>query len=598
MEIIKKTNYLYIFLICVISIVLIGCQDTTEEIESSTKENDTEEVEKSNQEEADFILQNGNVYTVDEDNSWAESVAVKGEEIVAVGTNEEIQALQGEETEVIDLDGKMVLPGFFDSHTHAASAVNELYTADLNHLNTIEEYQEVLQEFIEENPDAEAVRGRGWINGCCDEFGPRKEDIDEIIPDIPVILTAEDGHSVWVNSKALEMAGITKDTPDPEKGVLERDPDTGEPLGTLREEARSLVSDVIKDYTIEEYKEGILTFQDLAAQRGITSVHVLLGRGNSYEAFKELEEEEKLTVRYRGSFTAVPGEGTEQIKEIAEERDKNTGDLFQTHSVKIFTDGVIEGGTAYLEEPYKHKDSRGDLEWEDRDEFNEVFAAIDKEELQIHVHSIGDAATRITLDGIEYAQEQNGERDSRHGITHIQLVNEEDYERFNELGVLAYPQPFWHMKETGYYEEIEVPYLGRERAEKEYPMKSFFDADVVVASGSDYTVTPEFSPIYGMQYGVTRTEFEYGDTDPDDPESVANPDEIVSLEEMIESFTINGAYADFTEDITGSIEEGKRADLVILEENLFDVPENEISETKVLLTLFEGDEVYRDPSFE
>jgi predicted amidohydrolase YtcJ len=272
------------------------------------------------------------------------------------------------------------------------------------------------------------------------------------------------------------------------------------------------------------------------------------------------------------------------VKEFAEQKQP----LFQITGVKVFVDGVVEGGTAYLLKPYAHKpDFRGEPLWE-QEKLNALCRAADREKLQIHIHAIGDAAIRMTLDALAYAREHNGSRDSRHLITHLHVVDYTDIPRFAELGIIGVPQPFWHAK-GGYFWELEAKYLGRERAEKEYPMKSFLDAGVTLASASDYPVQVPSPPLLAIQLGVTRCI--PGETDPNE---ILGPQERMTLADMIASFTINGAYANLIENETGSIEVGKKADLVVLDQNLFDIPAEEIGNVKVMMTMFEGKAVYRE----
>lgn len=565
------------FLLCVAVLLETGCG-------TSTQDNP-----------ADLVLRNGVIYTVDEERSRAEAVVVRGNEIVYVGSNDGVDAFVGPDTDVIDLNGKMVLPGFFDSHSHPpGGALIESVDVYLYGERSLEGYLNAVGNYAERNPDKTAIRGMGWSNALFPPTGPRKEDLDEIVSDRPVALTSGDGHSTWVNSKALEMAGITKDTPNPEGGVIEKDPDTGEPTGTLREIAAAPVMELLSPYTVEELMEGLVTFQKTANLYGVTTVHVAgvgfdAGYSSGAEAYKRLEESGRLTVRFRGSLLFNPDTPIETVPEFVEKRSQNTGRLFQTNAIKIFIDGVVEGTTAYLFEPYVHRpDYRGELLW-DPDYLNEVCAALDKEGFQIHVHAIGDAATHVALNAFEHAEKANGKRDARPMITHLQLVAPEDKPRFGTLGVVGLPQPFWFQK-GGFYENIEVPYLGEERASQEYPMQSLIDAGAVMASASDYPVTIEFRPLMGIQQAMTRAG--EGVTDPD---QILGPDERVGLEDMIASFTTNGAYANFIEKETGSLEVGKAADLVVVDQDLFEIPATEIGRATVLLTLFEGKEVFRSP---
>jgi hypothetical protein len=329
----------------------------------------------------------------------------------------------------------------------------------------------------------------------------------------------------------------------------------------------------------------------MAARAGVTLCHDAMLETQSIAAFRELEAEGLLKMRFRGALLMKPDQGAEeQIELMLRVRSANTSPYFQVEAAKIFVDGVIEGGTAYLLEPYEHRpDFRGEPIW-GPEILNQMSAALDRENVQIHVHVIGDAATKITLDALEYAQEQNGRRDSRHLITHLQLVTPEDIPRFRQLGVIGVPQPFW-FKVDDYYRNLALPYLGKDRADSQYPMRSFIDAGVVMASASDFPVTIPFDPLIGIQTGITRSAISV------EPEEILWPDEKVDLEEMIASFTYNGAYANYLENELGSLEVGKRADIVVLEKNLFEISSTEIAQTKVLLTLVDGEVVFRDSVF-
>jgi len=301
-----------------------------------------------------------------------------------------------------------------------------------------------------------------------------------------------------------------------------------------------------------------------------------------------LLENKEMTLRVRGTILTDPTKGDSQVPEIVAACNDQQDPLFQITGAKVFVDGVVEGGTAYLLEPYAHKpDFRGEPLWE-QESLNALCSAVDREKRQIHIHAIGDAAIRMSLDALAVAKDLNGRRDSRHLITHLHVVNYDDIPRFAELDIVGVPQPFWHVKGE-YFWGLEAVYLGRERAEKEYPLKSFLDAGVTLACASDYPVQVPSPPLLAIQLGITRCI--PGETDPNE---ILGPNERMSLEDMITGYTINGAYANFVENDTGSIEVGKKADLVVLDRNLFDIPETEIADTNVLLTLFEGKAIYRD----
>ncbi|MGB2963913.1 MAG: amidohydrolase [Anaerolineales bacterium] len=542
-------------------------------------------------ETATLVFKNGAIYTVNKDRSWAQSIVINTDQIVFVGTNKNAESYIGTDTLVVDLDGKMVLPGFIDSHAHPSHAMDLVGNISLYAGESPEEYLKIISVFIEHHPGRDFYRGSGWADTFFSTLGPKKEMLDAIIPDRPIALVSYDGHSMWVNSETLKRAGISKDTPDPDGGRIEKDPASGDPSGTLRETAFKLIKEVIPEYSLEERKNALLAYQEMATAVGVTLVHDAMLDSESITAYNELAGGDQLKMRFRGSITMESDqEIAPQIKRIISEKERNTQPYFQTQSAKIFVDGVIEGGTAYLLEPYAHKpDFRGEPIWSP-ELLNKTSAALDKKKIQIHLHVIGDAATRITLDALEHAREKNGAWDSRHSVTHLHLVDPSDIKRFKELEIIGIPQPFW-FKVDDYYHELALPYLGLERADRQYPMGSFLDAGVVMASASDFPVTIPFDPLIAIQTGITRSSTE------DSSQGVLWPEEKASLEDMIVSFTYNGAYANFLEDELGSLEVGNKADLIILENNLFEIPADQIAKTKVLLTMIDGNVVYQESEF-
>jgi predicted amidohydrolase YtcJ len=541
--------------------------------------------------EADIVFKNGLVYTVDKDRAWAEAVAISGDKIVFAGSDKAAETVVGSETNVIDLDGKMVLPGFVDAHAHPSLAMDFVSNINLHFLDSLEEYEGAITEFVNAHPNAEAFRGGGWSDALFPNLGPTREILDAISLDRPMAIVSYDGHSLWVNSLTLEGAQINKDTPDPEGGRIERDPETGQPSGTLRETASKLVESVIPDYSIEERQEALLAYQEMAVRAGITMCHDAMLDTQSIAAFNALADQDQLKMRFRGSITLEPTQMIAQLIEAVErEHSRNTHPYFQAQAGKIFVDGVVEGGSAYLLEPYEHKPAfRGEPIWAP-DLLNTACVALDEKKIQLHFHVIGDAAAKITLDALGHAQRINGRRDSRHLVTHLQLVEPADIRRFVQLGVIGIPQPFW-FKIDKYYRKLALPYLGKSRAARQYPMRSFIDAGVIMASASDFPVTIPFDPLIAIQMGITRSGIHESSGE------VLFPGESVSLEDMITSYTYNGAYANFLENKTGSIKAGKQADLIVLDQNLFEIPTNEISKTNVLLTLVDGRVVFKASAF-
>ena len=292
---------------------------------------------------ADFVFKNGMVYTVDKDRSRAESIAVSGKKIVYIGSNAGVKDFIDKNTDVIDLNGKMVLPGFIDSHAHVSSGVSLVATAQLFNLPSLDDCQRSIHDFAEKHPDSDVIYGNGWNNELFPPTGPRKEDIDAVLFDRPASMMSSDCHAIWVNSAALKTAGITKDTTNPEGGVIERDPETGDPSGTLRENAMDLIHNLLPPFTVEQLKEGILAYADTAAKEGITTAHdpmlilpnetaTLLGTEllrNNIAAFSQLAAENRLSLRVRGSLLAAPEKGSSQLPAFIAERKRQKDPLFQ-----------------------------------------------------------------------------------------------------------------------------------------------------------------------------------------------------------------------------------------------------------------------------
>lgn len=560
---------------------------------------------------ADAIYYGGKVWTGDPAQPAAQAIAVKGHRILYVGSNMGAARYYGPRTTLVDLRGRRVLPGFIDAHMHASSAVRLILSVDLYALNSVTDYLDAVAEFAAAHPDLPAILGSGWSNTVVPGIGPLASDLDSVVSDRPVAIQSQDYHSLWVNSKALELAGIDGSTPDPVGGKIERLPDSvspenpyGIPSGTLRESAMDLVTAVLPDYTVDQYKQGLRYFQRrVAGPLGITGVYdPLLGIGsNAVQAYEELAAAGRLTLRVRGALSLEPGDDLATWLPAAQaERAKHTHALFRTEAVKFFADGVVEGHTAWLKEPYADAEEyAGDPDyagfplWDD-DALADAFTAVDAAGFQIHVHAIGDAATTQVLDALAVARQRNGAHDWRPGITHLQLVDPADYERFAELGVTAVPQPYWFVKDD-YYTYLQVPYLGLPRADYEYPMKSFFDHGVLVASASDFPVTIPPDPLDAIQTGVMRwfpgLVWEY--PPPPSLEGVLWPEERVTVAQMVRSFTRNAARACFTDRVCGVLKKGMSADFIVLSRDIFRCPPADIGTAEVLRTVFRGEVVYR-----
>jgi predicted amidohydrolase YtcJ len=537
---------------------------------------------------ADLVLRNGRIYTLDDARTWAEALAVDDGRIVFVGPNAGVDAFVGPETRFVDLEGRMALPGFHDSHVHPVSGGVELGQCNLNGLATREGLYAAIEECAARTPDEEWLAGGGWDLPLFPGANPDRSDLDRLSPDQPAYLSSADGHSTWANSRALDIAGIDATTPDPPNGRIERDPKTGEPTGTLRESASALVSKHLPPLGPEDYVEGLKRALRMANGFGITSLIEASASERTLEAYAALARSGELTARVRVSLTVDASKDEGQVEELVQLRTRYAAQGVRADAAKIFADGVIESGTAALLEPYVDFGHSGELNFPP-EVLDRIVTRLDKEGFQIHVHAIGDRAIRASLDAFEKARSANGARDSRHHISHIELFHPDDIPRFRSLGVVANFQPLWAFADT-YITDLTEPQLGPERSRWLYPIKSLAESGAVLAAGSDWSVS-SMNPLDGIQVAVTRRDL----TAPPGPSWI--PEERVDLDTILAAYTRGGAYLQHEEALTGSLEVGKRADLIVLEKNLFDVPETEIHRVKVLLTLLDGKEVYRDSSF-
>lgn len=541
---------------------------------------------------ADTVIK-GTVYTGDENGTIAEAVAIQDGKITYVGNVDGVEELIGSSTEVIETgDDGMAMPSFVEAHAHGhEGGVATLFEVDLYEGEAVEDYQQAVKDFVEEHPDREFIIGTGWINGYLPEDGNYADYLDEVCKDKPVALISGDHHSYWVNSKAMELMGVDKNTEDIAGGVITKD-EKGNPTGIFRETAKDLVGAVIPDYTVEEFKEGILYYQNEVASFGITSYWepMVNTKNNLLEAYQELEADDELILQVYAGWeidqTSNDGDYIGELDKAEQAMKDNEGGKFEINGIKVFADGVVEGHTTFLIEDYADEPGeRGEGLWT-QEALNEFVTEADARGIVTHTHAIGDAAVRMTLDAIEAAKEANPDSEVRHAITHLQVVDEDDTQRLAALDVIAVTNPYWFCKEPGYYEELEVPYLGEERASNEYPMKDFFDAGAVVTVASDYPVTVPSMPLSAIQTAVTRCDG-FGDLD-----TLLGEDQIVTIEQILKAATYNGAYQNSVEDITGSIEVGKQADIVILDQNITTCDPFKIGETQVLKTILAGTTIF------
>ena len=538
---------------------------------------------------ADTVIY-GNFYTVDKNQPKAEAVAIKDGIFVYVGNVEGVKNYIGENTEVVRNDDGMILPGLVDGHAHCNLAVTQLFMCLLYGCTTVEEIRESLKKFIAEHEDFDVIQGIGWSDGTFGENGPAAAMIDDLT-DKPVVLIDSSFHSYWLNSAAMKLKGIDKNTPDVSGGRIHRDAD-GNPTGCFREGAVKYLEDLVLHFPIEQYKQAILHFQDLVLANGITMFFDPMTNLNGpekdvEEAYHQLDVEGKLKVHAHGGYQVIIDRNpVETVEHAAKLREKTKGAHFDLDHIKILLDGVLEGKTAYLSEPYCNNDeSNKDYCGVVCFDFETLKAVVKKSDefgFIVHIHSIGDESTKMALDAFEKAQSST---EMRNAITHLQLVNPKDIKRMAELGIVAVSNPYWFIKDPVGHKVLAVPYLGEKRAEEQYPLKSFFDAGIIVTTACDYPVTTVPTPLLAIQRAVMRQL-------PNRPETLLGGNERVTVEQMIEATTLNGAYQFKCEDKLGSITVGKQADLAVLDTDITACKPENIADTKVLRTMIGGEWVY------
>ena len=565
------------FIVLVVMLMLLGCSEP-EGLATKAA--------------ASIVFHAGKVYTVNDSQPWATAIAIEREKIVYVGDDEGALKWVGPHTRVVDLAGKMLLPGFQDAHVHPIEAGMAYLGCSLHGATSIAEYLEVLESCDRSFPESTFVDGGGWTMDLFPNGLPDKKLIDSVIPSRPVILKSATGHQLWVNSAALEMAGIGSESIDPPRGRIDRYPGSSVPSGSLQENsAMNLVLDARPPYSEEQMVAALQFGQFYLNQYGVTSVQDALLKLDGNEAYvggptyMALEEAGNLTLKVSGAIVWNTDLGMEQISRIIVARERFNTRRLKARSVKIWLDGVLEVHTAALLEPYSDKEdgTTGELLIPPK-MLREVITKLDALDFQIHFHAIGDAAIRASLDAIEVARSINGEKDNRHHISHIQLFNPADIPRFAELGVAANFQPYWAWADK-FITELTIPKLGEERSQWLYPIKSLLDSGALVVFGSDWFVSSG-NPLLGIETAITRR-------DPLTNESAPFLDhQRIGLSAALKAYTLNSAYINFIEHETGSIEVGKQADLTVLDKNLFDLKSSEISEASVLLTLIDGERVY------
>jgi predicted amidohydrolase YtcJ len=538
-------------------------------------------------EAADIMVIHGRVYTENPQQPWAQAVAIYRGKIVAVGDDPQIERMRGMGTKVINAGGKLVLPGFVDCHIHFIDGSFSLGRVNLEGAKDPAEIQKRLREYVSEHPGDDWILGRGWNYAM---FGPEtlphKKYLDELFPNRPVFLEGYDGHTYWANSKALAMAGIVRETADPQNGAIVRDPKTGEATGALKESAQDLVAKIVPKPTRAEQLLALRAGMKWANEHGITRVHSAGGDFEVLDLFGEMRHRGDLSVRmYIAYFLNPPELRPQDLDAVEHARKKFHDEWIDAGAVKFMVDGVVESHTAAMLEPYSDDPSlQGKLFWEPT-KYKVAVAELDKRGLQLFTHAIGDYGVRTALDAYENAETRNHKRDRRPRIEHIETITTADIPRFGKLGVIASMQPL-HSYPDADTLDVWAHNAGPDRASRAWAWKSIADAGGHLAFGSDWPVVT-LSPWEGIQTAVTRQ------TSEGQPATGFVPEQRLTVAQAIEGYTLGAAFAGRREKSEGSLEIGKLADLIILSQNIFDIDPHKIGATKVVTTIVGGRVVYQ-----
>ncbi|HZF15746.1 MAG TPA: amidohydrolase [Steroidobacteraceae bacterium] len=544
---------------------------------------------------ADTVFVNGKVWTEDEARPQVQAIAVLGEKILAVGTSAEMRALAGPRTTVIDLNGRLLIPGFQDSHLHfPGPSVNDVQVDDARN---VEELQKILRDFVKAHPGDGMQQGGGWTYGQFPGGKPHRKYLDAVLADRPMVLDDRDGHVILVNSKALAMTGVTRDTPDPGDGRIVRD-EHGEPTGEFDDGAKSLVYPIVPDASFDDRYEAFITHMDEAVADGLTSAQNASWSPMTHRVVLRALAEGRVKLRLRFATPIEAGVDyaadkihlsrpitSADLAYYRELRETFPGPLVKFGAIKGYVDGTVDAKTAAMFEPYVGTKETGIPFWDPK-ELNETVALYDREGFQVMLHAIGDKGISMALDAYAYAAKTNGTTGRRHRVEHIEVPRLSDLPRFKELGVIASTQAIFCEPGPTTFVSYEPP-LGPQRASHAMPFKAIDDAGAVQAFGSDWSVF-DFAPIRGIYDAVTRM------TPEGTPKGGWYPQQRISVEAALRHFTRDGAYASFDENIRGTLTPGKLADLVVLSDDILTMPPQDIMKARVLLTMMGGKITYEE----
>jgi predicted amidohydrolase YtcJ len=536
----------------------------------------------------DLVLVNAKVWTGESDTRFEEAIAIKDNLIVAVGNTHDIKKLAGIETEAIDLNGKLITAGFNDAHIHFLGGSMGLAEVDLTKAKSPSEIVTLVNTFITDNPNKEWITGRGWQYLTFEKGLPNQEVLAGISEDKPVFIKAYDGHSAWANKKALLLAGVDRNTTFNGFGEIVKDK-TGNPTGTLRESAMGLVGKFVPDATHEDKILALRQGLKLAASLGITSVQNADGSATTLSLYRQLLNENALTLRYAAAFSVGKNSTDEDIALFTSLKDSVGAEnpMLRADAIKFMIDGVIESHTALMLEPYSDIPATDPLALGQLaipiEKYQELVSKLDKRGFRIYTHAIGDKGVQESLNAYENAIHVNGKRDSRHRIEHIETISPTDIARFAQLDVMASMEPIHADPGTvAVWEKA----IGEARLPWSFNWAALLNNQANLVYSSDWPACIDLNPIRGIHVAVNRR------TPEGFPEAGWIPENKISIAQAMKAYTSAGAYSSFEENRKGKIVVGQLADVIVFSQDLFTIDPMNIHETKVVVTVFDGKIIY------
>lgn len=541
---------------------------------------------------ADQVLHNARIYTLNPEQPWADTIAIAGDTIVYVGDYAGAQPHLAAATRQADLGGKLVLPGFIDSHMHIGETIPYVFAASLGPGMSPEQLVAAIAEHAAAYPEQNPVIGTGFLGAAFGDLGPTAAELDRAVPDRPAMIFDEGFHSAWINSKAMELVGLTADSPDPVPGVhyYKRYPD-GTPTGWLIEGgAFGWISEKLGVTTDASLEAGADQFLATLSAMGITAAFeagMIEGGEKTLALFDRLVAEDRLPLRVVGSlYVNTPAKLASAPADLARLQRRFHSEFFDVRTLKISLDGTVEAQTAFMLEPYRKPEGHMAQPLVPAAEARAAIVHAAGDNIDVHLHTLGDGAVRLGLDAVEAARTAHPDTRSRFTLCHVQIVNPADVPRFGELGVIAQSTPSWYV-----HDDLALEFLGEERLRQHYPLRSIAAGGARITLGSDYPASwiglDGLNPLFNIEMGMTRRPA----GDPDfRPQPLAS--EVITLEQAIRGYTLDAAWQLGLEDQIGSLQVGKQADMVVLSDNLFEMDPHAIHTARVLATIVDGETVF------